>query len=181
MGIKIAYKLKDGGVALIHPAPGFEIEEVARRDVPFVALEDGVISNGVLVPLMVKAGDYNYNYMFTANGIQSSQAPYVLIDESKFPADRLLRDSWGIFDDVILEDTQKAIQIAHDIRRLKREEELAPLDKKVNSAIGNSEMLSAFEADRQEIREKYKNIQEDIDSCESAADVRSKLYENGLA
>lgn len=64
----------------------------------------------------------------------------------------------------IVIDIPKAKAIAHDMRRMSRSQEFAPLDLK---ATIPSEAVAA-ESARQAVREKYAAIQADIDA---AADV----------
>ena len=65
----------------------------------------------------------------------------------------------------------KAKNIAHDIRRVKRAEEFAPLDIK---ATIPSEAVTA-EAERQAIRDKYAAIQENINAATNTEQLKSAL------
>jgi hypothetical protein len=65
----------------------------------------------------------------------------------------------------------KAKNIAHDIRRVKRAEEFAPLDIK---ATIPSEAVTA-EAERQVIRDKYAAIQENINAATNTEQLKSAL------
>lgn len=62
-------------------------------------------------------------------------------------------------------NVDKAKNIAHDMRRAKRSEEFKPLDIQATIPL----FTESAEAQRQEIREKYAVIQEQIDT---AADVQ---------
>lgn len=57
----------------------------------------------------------------------------------------------------------KAKAIAHDVRRAKRSAEFAPLD--VKATIPGE--AAAAEAARQEIRERYSDMQDQIDAAQS--------------
>jgi hypothetical protein len=61
---------------------------------------------------------------------------------------------------VIVINTEKAKNIAHDIRRAKRSEEFAPLDIKATVP----HLAAEAEAARQEIRSKYEVIQNEINA-----------------
>ena len=65
----------------------------------------------------------------------------------------------------------KAKGIAHEVRRQKRSEEFAPLD--IQATIP-SEAQAAEEA-RQEIREKYAVIQQEIDAAQTPEELKSIL------
>ena len=69
----------------------------------------------------------------------------------------------------IVINIDKAKEIAHDMRRVKRSEEFAPLDLKVTIP---SEATAA-EAARQAVREKYATIQNNIDSASDVAELKT--------
>jgi hypothetical protein len=62
----------------------------------------------------------------------------------------------------------KAKEIAHDIRRSVRSQEFAPLD--IKATIPNEQ--EAAEAARQEIRNRYDEIQSAIDSTENIEQLK---------
>ena len=66
---------------------------------------------------------------------------------------------------------QKAKNIAHDARREARSLEFAPYDEVIMKQIPGSDNDLA-EAERVKIREKYAQIQEQIDDCGSEGDLR---------
>lgn len=66
----------------------------------------------------------------------------------------------------------KAKLIAHDMRRSARASEFAPLD--VKATIPAS--ASAAEAERQKIRQKYADIQNQIESCQSVDELKSVVF-----
>lgn len=68
----------------------------------------------------------------------------------------------------IVINLDKAKNIAHDMRRAKRAEEFAPLDIK---ATIPSEAVEA-EAKRQEIRDRYTVIQNDINSAPGVEELK---------
>lgn len=65
----------------------------------------------------------------------------------------------------------KAKDIAHDMRRAERAKEFAPLDIK---ATIPSEAVAA-EAARQEVREKYAAIQQNIDAAATPEEIKAAL------
>ena len=68
----------------------------------------------------------------------------------------------------------KAKAIAHDKRRAKRAEEFAPYDEVIMKQIPGVDAVEA-EAKRQEIRDKYAAIQNDIDAAESPEEIKAVL------
>ena len=69
---------------------------------------------------------------------------------------------------MIIINLDKAKNIAHDMRRAKRAEEFAPLDIK---ATIPSEAVEA-ETKRQEIRDRYTAIQNDINSAPGVEELK---------
>lgn len=69
---------------------------------------------------------------------------------------------------------EKAKLIAHDIRRTNREKEFAPYDLVIMKQIPGKDFESA-EAARQNIREKYAEIQVKIDSAGSTEEIKEAL------
>lgn len=63
----------------------------------------------------------------------------------------------------------KAKNIAHDVRRAKRAEEFAPLD--VKATIPTE--AAAAEAARQAVRERYAEMQEQIEAAQSADQLKA--------
>jgi len=71
---------------------------------------------------------------------------------------------------MIVINIDKAKVIAHDIRRAKRAEEFAPYDEVIMKQIPGNDAVEA-EAARQAIRDKYAQIQADIDSAPGVNEV----------
>ena len=65
----------------------------------------------------------------------------------------------------------KAKNIAHDIRRSKRAEEFAPLD--IKATIPSE--AAAAESSRQVVRDKYADMQTEIDSASTPEEIKSAL------
>lgn len=68
----------------------------------------------------------------------------------------------------------KAKVIAHDKRRIKRAEEFAPLDDIIAKQIPGKSAQEA-EAQRQQIRNKYDMIQEQIDAATNVTSLKNIL------
>lgn len=95
---------------------------------------------------------------------------YQFIDESQLPVDRTFRPAWVLNSAGLSFDLAKCKSIGHDIRRLKRQEEFAPLDDIIAKQIPGYD-LAKVELDRQRIRDKYDLIQQQIDAATSAEDI----------
>jgi hypothetical protein len=72
-------------------------------------------------------------------------------------------------------DFEAAKQCSHRARREIRQNELAPLDEKVNHYFANPEKLAELEAQRQEIRDKYAVMQNEIDAAETIQHLKDAL------
>lgn len=70
-------------------------------------------------------------------------------------------------------DINKAKDIVHAQRRVARDEQMAPLDIKVTIPM----YAADAEAQRQEIREKFESLQTQIDSAETADELKALLDE----
>ena len=68
-------------------------------------------------------------------------------------------------------NVDKAKNIAHDIRRLKRAEEFAPLD--IKATIPSE--AAAAESARQVVRDKYADMQTEIDSASTPEEIKAAL------
>lgn len=66
----------------------------------------------------------------------------------------------------------KAKTISHDIRRQKRSEEFQPLDEVIMKQIPGTD-VEAVEQQRQLIRDKYAEIQTDIDNSTTPEELKS--------
>lgn len=64
----------------------------------------------------------------------------------------------------------KAKTIAHEVRRQKRAEEFAPLDEVIMKQIPGTD-VQAVEAQRQVIRDKYAEVQINIDSAQDSNEL----------
>ena len=90
--------------------------------------------------------------------------PYEIVTTDDIPVDRTFRGAWKMDGFSVTHDLDKCKAIAHDKRRAARTAEFAPLD--VEATIPAK--ASQAEAARQVVRDKYADIQQQIDA---AADV----------
>lgn len=75
---------------------------------------------------------------------------------------------------MIIINLDKAKDIAHDIRRAKREEEFAPLDAVIMKQIPGNDATEA-EAARQAIRDKYAAMQAEINAASTPESIKTAL------
>ena len=75
---------------------------------------------------------------------------------------------------MIVVNIDKAKGIAHDIRRAKRAEEFEPLDAVIMKQIPGTD-VTAVEAQRQAIRDKYATIQTNIDAATDTDGIKTAL------
>lgn len=68
---------------------------------------------------------------------------------------------------------EKAKEITHDKRREARAGEFKPLDEAITINIANPSKVAQIEAERQSIREKYAEIQINIDSSTTTDELKS--------
>lgn len=178
---KIAYINPEGTVALVHIVDGeLSLQDHIAISVPVELTKDGIVVQGVSEPFQAKAGDRLDPRLAAMNKLSYQQVPYALIDEADVPGDRLFRGAWRLEDGKLVEDTDAAKEVAHDIRRSVREAEFVPLDKEVVIATANPEKLAEAEEARQEVRDKYAAIQAEIDACDCPDTLREKLAEHDL-
>jgi len=87
------------------------------------------------------------------------------------PNSKIFREAWIIQDDLVIEDLTKSKVIAHDIRRKRRDEEFAPLDRLATVPS----QFEAVEAQRVVIREKYNVTQVQIDDALTIEELKEAL------
>ena len=100
--------------------------------------------------------------------------PYEIVDASEVPADRTFRGAWVLGDCCIDQDLDRCRVIGHDIRRAKRAEEFQPFDEVIAKQIPGKDAAQA-EAKRQEIRDKYSEVQDVIDAAADPLDIKVAL------
>jgi len=99
---------------------------------------------------------------------------YEIVSTDDIPTDRFFRGAWVANGAAIEVDLPKAKTIGHDIRRTKRAEEFAPHDEVIAKQIPGKDAAQA-EAKRQEIRDKYNEVQDAIDAAESSEEIKAAL------
>lgn len=97
--------------------------------------------------------------------------PYEIVSADEIPSDRTFRGAWVMGDCCIDHDLGQCKDIAHDRRRAARAEEFKPHDELIAKQIPGADAAAA-EAARQEIRDRYTEIQTAI---EDAATVEQLL------
>ena len=75
---------------------------------------------------------------------------------------------------MIIINIDKAKAIGHDMRRAARAEEFAPHDAVIAKAIPGADAVAA-ETARQAIREKYADIQVNIDAATTPEEIKAAL------
>jgi hypothetical protein len=75
---------------------------------------------------------------------------------------------------MIIINIDKAKAIGHDMRRAARAEEFAPHDAVIAKAIPGADAVAA-ETARQAIREKYTDIQVNIDAATTPEEIKAAL------
>lgn len=178
---KIAYINQDGNVALVHAVgSALSVQEIIDISVPVELTKDGIVSKGVSDPFKATAGSQLDPRIAAMNGLKYKQVPYIIVDESDLPVDRLFRGAWKIEDGRLVECAAAAKEVLHILRRAKRDEDFSPLDKEININIANQEKLSELEQERQSVRDHYAIVQDEIDNCSSCDELREKAKEYEL-
>jgi hypothetical protein len=104
---------------------------------------------------------------------------YKILDADAIPSTRLFRDAWcvslsgGGMSISINMDNAKGI--AHNKRRLLRENEFEPLDKEIIIGAADPDVVKKVEALRKEVRAKYAAMQVAIDSAVKVEDLYAAL------
>ena len=99
---------------------------------------------------------------------------YAIVTADAIPTDRTFRAAWVYADGSIEIDITRAKAIAHDIRRRRRADELAPHDRVISLQIPGANTDKA-EAARAAIRERYNAMQDAIDAASSPEELMTAL------
>jgi hypothetical protein len=99
---------------------------------------------------------------------------YEIVEDDAIPSDRTFRGAWVAGDCCIEHDLDKCKEIAHERRRAKRAEEFQPYDEVIAKQIPGVDAAEA-EAARQAIRDKYTEVQANIDLAETPDEIKSAL------
>ena len=99
---------------------------------------------------------------------------YEIVEDDAIPSDRTFRGAWVMGDCCVEHDLDKCKAIGHDKRRAARAEEFAPLDEVIAKQIPGNDSKK-IEAERQAIRDKYAQMQADIDAASSPDEIKAAL------
>jgi hypothetical protein len=99
---------------------------------------------------------------------------YEIVNADDIPSDRFFRNAWVKGDCCVDLDLDKCKAVGHDIRRAKRAEEFQPFDEVIAKQIPGKDAAQA-EAKRQEIRDKYSEVQDVIDAAADPLDIKVAL------
>ena len=99
---------------------------------------------------------------------------YEIVEDDVIPSDRYFRNAWVANGAAVEVDLDQAKVIGHDIRRQQRAEEFKPYDEVIMKQIPGADATAAEEA-RQQIRDKYAHVQEQIDAAATPDDIKAAL------
>ncbi len=99
---------------------------------------------------------------------------YEIVEDDAIPSDRTFRNAWVMGDCCVEHDLDKCKALGHDMRRAKRAEEFKPHDEVIAKQIPGQDMEAAEDA-RQEIRDKYAQVQEQIDAAATPDEIKAAL------
>ena len=128
------------------------------------------------VSIIIPANNHGMTIEEIAEKDVPDNTPYEIVNVADIPAARTFRGAWKKNGAAVDTDMPMAKEIAHDMRRIKRDEEFAPIDIK---ATIPSESAAA-EMTRQVIRDKYAAIQVDIDGASTVDELSAVLIANSL-
>lgn len=98
-------------------------------------------------------------------------AEAIIVNANSLPQNQgIFFEAWELVDNSVRVNLNKAKTIAHNIRRARRAEEFAPLDKIIAAQIPGNDFAQA-EAQRQIIRDKYSLIQQQIDDAQTPDEI----------
>ena len=99
--------------------------------------------------------------------------PYNIIEASTLPDTFKFRSAWRALPELagVKVDLETARLVAQQLRRLKRQMDLEPLDAQVNYSIGNPEKLAELEEQREAIRIANAALQISIDAATTTTEL----------
>ena len=111
------------------------------------------------------------SYEEEAKSMVPDGVQYQLLDDTteNFPSSRIFREAWVESGSSVSTDLERARVIAHEYRRLSRDEEMKPFDLQV-TIPGKQDMA---EASRANLRLQYADIQTKIDEANSVEELES--------
>jgi len=99
---------------------------------------------------------------------------YEIVDATDIPSDRYFRNAWVIGDGCVEHNLDQCREIGHDKRRAQRAEAFAPFDEIIAKQIPGADAAEA-EAARQEIRDRYAEVQLAIDAAADPDEIKAAL------
>jgi len=99
---------------------------------------------------------------------------YEIVEDDAIPSDRTFRGAWVANGAAVEVDLDHAKEIGHDKRRAQRAEEFAPLDRVISLQLPGMDATAA-EAGRQLIRDKYAQVQAEIEAAASPDEIKAAL------
>jgi hypothetical protein len=99
---------------------------------------------------------------------------FEIVTTDEIPSDRTFRGAWVLGDCCVEHDLDKCKEIGHDKRRAARAEEFQPYDEVIAKQIPGVDAAEA-EAARQAIRDKYTEVQANIDAAETPDEIKAAL------
>jgi hypothetical protein len=108
-----------------------------------------------------------------ARRFANSSEVYQVVDSATLPTQSVLFDAW-VYDETngAVVDISRAKNVAHNIRRYYRTEEMKPYDDIIAKQIPGEDATAA-EAQRALIRTKYATKQTEIDACTTVEQVQT--------
>jgi hypothetical protein len=112
-----------------------------------------------------------------ARRFANSSEVYQVVDSSALPTQSVLFDAW-VYDETngAVVDISRAKNVAHNIRRYYRTEEMQPYDDIIAKQIPGEDATDA-EAQRVLIRTKYATKQTEIDACTTVEQLQTIIDE----
>ena len=127
--------------------------------------------------IAITRGDGNYSWCLCQPGVDpeaevvriskdipSGYVAHAVMPAGSLPARWTFVEAWEPVGITVATNILKAKDLCHRVRRAKRDEELAPLDKLIASQIPGTNPAQV-EQQRQVIRDKYAVVQTQIDSA----------------
>jgi len=109
-----------------------------------------------------------------ASKIVPAGSAWKIVPDDAIPTDRVFRDAWKLEEETLVEDLSASREIAHNLRREKRSEEFRPHDELMAVRIPGTDE-EGVEASRQEIRDRYAVIEQQIDDCETVEELHEQV------
>ena len=102
----------------------------------------------------------------TGVAIRSTQPDDSWIEVTSLPEDKVFRSAFILVGDAVVEDLTIAKELAHEMRRAKRDKDLLPLDREFTYEPDKAEPK------RKKVRDYNALLQDDIDGAATVEDLR---------